>query len=168
MPDYQNTIIYKIICLDPDVEEIYVGHTTNKKTREKGHRECCSPNHCKSKMKLYDFIINHGGWERFYIEIIEEYPCNNFNEARAREQHWIKNLKPELNDKDEIITDEERRLKKAEWKRNSASHHAYNSNYNKNMTEEQKARKSEKQKEWWSKLSNEKREEYNANRLKKL
>jgi hypothetical protein len=167
MPDYQNTIIYKIICLDTEIKEIYIGHTTNKKQREKCHRECCSPNHCKRKMKLYDFIINHGGWERFHIETIEEHPCNSFNEARAREQYWITELKPELNDKDEVITDEERRLKKAEWKRNSVSHHAYNNNYSKNLTTEQKQRKSEKQKEWWSKLSDEKREEYNVNRNNK-
>jgi predicted GIY-YIG superfamily endonuclease len=50
MPNYQNTIIYKIICLDTDVKEFYVGHTTNKKRREKDHKDCCSPNHCKSKM----------------------------------------------------------------------------------------------------------------------
>lgn len=168
MPDYQNTIIYKIICLDTEVKEFYVGHTTNKKQREKCHRDNCNPNHCKSKYKLYDFIINHGGWERFYIEVIEEYPCTNVKEARTREQYWITELKPELNDKAEVITDEERRLKKAEWKRNSVSHHAYNLNYAKNLTPEQKQRKSEKQKEWWSNISPEKREEYNLNRIKKL
>jgi hypothetical protein len=168
MADYQNTIIYKIICLDTEVKEFYVGHTTNKKQREKCHRDRSNPNHCKSKMKLYDFIINHGGWDRFYIEVIEEYPCTNVKEARTREQYWITELKPELNDKAEVITDEQRRLYKAEWKRNSASHHAYNINYAKNLTAEQKQRKSEKQKEWWSNISPEKREEYNLNRIKKL
>lgn len=148
MPDYNNTIIYKIICLDTEVKEFYVGHTTNKKQREKSHRQNSNPNHCKSKMKLYDFIINHGGWERFYIEVIEEYACTNFIEARTREQYWITELKPELNSKDEVITDEQRRLYKAEWKRNSASHHVYNSNYAKNLTPEQKQKKSEKREEY--------------------
>ena len=27
--DYSNTIIYKITCLDPNITDVYVGHTTN-------------------------------------------------------------------------------------------------------------------------------------------
>ena len=27
--DYSNTIIYKIVCKDPLIKDVYVGHTTN-------------------------------------------------------------------------------------------------------------------------------------------
>ena len=35
MANYENTEIYKIICLDIDVKEFYIGHTTNIKQRDK-------------------------------------------------------------------------------------------------------------------------------------
>ena len=39
--DYSNTIIYKITCKDPTVNEVYVGHTTNFVQRKYSHKQNC-------------------------------------------------------------------------------------------------------------------------------
>jgi predicted GIY-YIG superfamily endonuclease len=49
---YENTVIYKIVCNDLTITEIYVGHTTNFTKRKYKHKH-----DCKTKMnKKYVFI----------------------------------------------------------------------------------------------------------------
>ena len=40
--DYSNTIIYKIFCKDPEIKDIYIGHTTNFVQRKYAHKNNCS------------------------------------------------------------------------------------------------------------------------------
>ena len=95
---YENTIIYKIWCKDFNIKDEYIGHTKNLITRRTDHKSNC--NNEKSKCynyKLYKHIRENGGWVNWILVQIEAYPCNNINEARARERYYIELLKPSLN-----------------------------------------------------------------------
>ena len=94
MPDYKNTVIYTIECNG----EKYCGHTTNFKSRKAEHKyNVKNPTSLKYECKVYQFIRENNGWENCFIQIIEEYPCNNVIEARLRERYWLKKLECNLN-----------------------------------------------------------------------
>ena len=41
--DYSQTIIYKICCKDPNITDIYIGHTSNFIQRKHNHKtNCCN------------------------------------------------------------------------------------------------------------------------------
>ena len=92
--DYTNTIIYKIICNDSSVTDIYVGHTTNFIKRKYQHKILCNNS---SKLKIYDVIRKNGGWDNWSMVEIGKYCCQDATEARIREQEHYELLKPSLN-----------------------------------------------------------------------
>jgi hypothetical protein len=95
--DYSKTIIYQIKCLD-EVDFIYVGHTTNFRSRKSGHKNSCNnPNVKDYNMLVYQKIREHKGWENWEMIPLEEYACNSSTEARIREQEWIDKLQSTLN-----------------------------------------------------------------------
>jgi hypothetical protein len=88
--DYQQSKIYKIINIDNN-KDVYVGSTC--KTLEERYSE-----HMRSLKKsqkqhypLYQ-AINSIGHEKFKIELICNYPCNNINELRKKEGEYIKSI----------------------------------------------------------------------------
>ncbi len=81
MNKYINGKIYKII--DNTNNNIYIGSTI--KTLKRRLQIHINGLNCISK----DIIKNNN----FKIELIENYPCNNNNELRKREQYYINNLK---------------------------------------------------------------------------
>ena len=96
--DYSKTIIYKIVCNDLNVKEIYVGHTTDFTKRKYKHRNNCIKEHSENHhLKIYEFIRQNGGWNNWVMLEIEKYPCNDGNEARSRERYWIETLNSSLN-----------------------------------------------------------------------
>ena len=98
--NYQNTIIYKIVCNDLNIKDIYVGHTTDFRKRKSQHKENCEgQNIRKSHYNIYKFINENGGWCNWSMIEIEKYPCNDSNEATARERHWFETLNAKLNSK---------------------------------------------------------------------
>ena len=96
--DYSNTIIYKITCKDPNISDVYVGHTTNFVQRKHAHKQSCinnkAPNHT---CKLYEAIRNNGGWINWNMEIIHFCNCADHYEARKKEQEYFELLKATLN-----------------------------------------------------------------------
>ena len=48
--DYSNTIIYKLVCCDLNVVDVYVGHSTNFRKRKNEHKSNCN----NEKSKSYD------------------------------------------------------------------------------------------------------------------
>jgi len=92
--DYSNTEIYKIIHINLEVNLCYVGHTTNFQQRKKNHK--CNANRNK-ELNLYTTINANGGWGKFNMVFVEKFECANRREAEAREQHWINELKPNMN-----------------------------------------------------------------------
>lgn len=96
--DYSKCVIYKIVCRDANVKDIYIGHSTNIDYRRDKHEFSCSDINSKNYNKaMYIFMRENGGWDNWKISIIEVYPCNNLTEARIREQYWMDKLKPSLN-----------------------------------------------------------------------
>jgi len=96
--NYLNTIIYKIVCKDLSITDVYIGQTTNFKTRKSQHkRNCCNPDYKKHNLKVYQYIRENGGWENFDMIEIEKYPCNDANEARKRERYWFEESNAKLN-----------------------------------------------------------------------
>ena len=75
--DYSNTIIYKIYCKNPDIKDLYVGHTTNFVQRKHSHKQnCVNSNSVCYDMKVYKTIRNNGGWDNWNMEIVNFFNCN--------------------------------------------------------------------------------------------
>ena len=83
--DYSNTIIYKLVCKDNTINDVYVGHTTNFIKRKYHHKACCM--NLNKKLKIYDIIRNNGGWNNWDMVLIATYNCKNAKEARSKEQY---------------------------------------------------------------------------------
>ena len=96
--DYSKTIIYKIVCNDLNVTEIYVGHTTNFTKRKYSHKNSCvNEKNELYDLKIYQTIRQNGGWDNWSMIEIEKYPSSDGNEARARERFWFEELQANLN-----------------------------------------------------------------------
>ena len=87
MPDYSKGKIYKILNNIDD--EVYVGSTIETLGRRMGkHRDAMKK---QQQTKLYEHM-NELGVENFYIELIENFPCNDIYELRAREGYFIREI----------------------------------------------------------------------------
>ena len=96
--DFSKTKIYKIVCKDVSIPELYVGHTTKMIKRKYNHKDACCKEHKKEYNQYkYQFIRENGGWDNFEFVVIEDYPCNNVEEATRRERYWVENLNATLN-----------------------------------------------------------------------
>lgn len=171
MPEYSNTVIYKI-CNDQD-DIIYVGHTTNLFERERAHKKCARENSYKKDLKLYKHIIDNGGWSKFHMVHVINFPCENKREAEAKEQEYIDELRPICNDHNafganleryaanrkeynETHKEEESKRKKAYREKNLE----YVKEKNKQWREANKEYVTEAQKKWYE----ENRDTYNKKR----
>ena len=84
MPDYSKAKIYKILN-DVD-DDVYVGSTCQPlSVRMAGHRCYSGTSPLKLYHKMRDIGVHH-----FYIELIEETPCENKEQLRAREGEYIR------------------------------------------------------------------------------
>ena len=147
MPIYQNGVIYKLChCNDLENESIYVGSTTNFRTRKNRHKNRC--NNIKDKsynFTVYQFIRDNGGWDEWQMIPIEVFPCNDKKELEARERYHIELLKSKLNKKipgrtkKEYNEDNKEHLKKIKKE--------YQEGYYKNYYETNKQQMKEKAKE---------------------
>jgi len=96
--DYSKTVIYKIVCNDLAITDLYIGSTTDFTKRKNQHKSTCNNlNGKRYNLKIYQTIRNNGNWENWTMVQIEEYPCANGNEARARERYWFEQLNATLN-----------------------------------------------------------------------
>ena len=89
---YSNCVIYKIVPRDvTQTNMVYIGHTTNVRSRRNQHKSKC--NNTKSKgynLPLYQIIRSNGGWRNWSLIVIDEYKdCTNGEEARTREREWF-------------------------------------------------------------------------------
>ena len=111
--DYSNTIIYKLVHKeDYDNANIYIGNTTDFIRRKNKHKSSCN---CVTNIgytdKKYQYICGNGGWECFNMIEVEKFPCNDGNEAKAREEYWRCHFNSQLNMRKAYITD----VEKKEW-----------------------------------------------------
>ena len=87
MVNYQLGKIYKIVCRITG--EVYIGSTCEKTLARRlvAHRSACNryiENQEGSKFSSFQ-IIQRGD---YYIELLENYPCNNSDELRKKEREW--------------------------------------------------------------------------------
>lgn len=84
---YLNGKIYKILCLDENDDRVYIGSTIIPlEERLKKHKQHVNEKREK-RMSSCEIIDN------CRIELIENYPCNNVNELKKREQYHIEKNK---------------------------------------------------------------------------
>ena len=96
--DYSNTIFYKIRCKNPDIKDVYIGHTTNFVQRKCPHKRSCT--HEKSinyHCKVYNVIRKYGGWDSWKMEIIAFHECDDQYAARKLEQKYFEEHNATLN-----------------------------------------------------------------------
>ena len=99
LDDYKNSVIYRIYCKNPDIKDCYIGSSKCIYFRINCHKSVCYNKTIREyNLKIYEFIRNNDGWDNFDYEILEYYPCNNFEELRQKEQEYIEKLSPSLND----------------------------------------------------------------------
>jgi len=104
--DYSKTIIYKLVCKDLIITDLYVGHTTNFIERKWCHKS-------RSKYDnslIYKTINDNGGWDNWEMVEIEKYPCKDGNEARTRERFWYEEINAKLNSIKPITSLEEKNI----------------------------------------------------------
>ena len=87
--DYKDGKIYRIRNNIND--DIYVGSTTQPLSKRMAkHRQ-----NAKSENKMHYIFyskVNEIGIENFYIELIEDYPCESLEQLRKREGHYIRKM----------------------------------------------------------------------------
>ena len=122
--DYSKTHFYKIICRNTNIKNIYVGHTTDFKTRKGCHKRVCNNSNDKNyNLPLYKFIRENDGWDNFDMVLIETVSMENSLEARKRERELIEELNAEINYiKKPAVSLEEAKQRKKEWTKENEDH----------------------------------------------
>jgi len=96
--DYSNTIIYKLCCNNPNITDVYVGHTTDFTNRKRQHKSNCNNENNKSyNLYVYQFIREHGDWTNWSMIEIEKICCIDANEACKYERRHLELLGATLN-----------------------------------------------------------------------
>jgi hypothetical protein len=109
--NYNNVVIYKIVCDDLNIKDVYVGHTTNFSKRKISHKSCCNNiNGKKYHLNVYQCIRDNQGWDNWSMIEIEKYKCNDKYEAEKRERYYIEDMKATLNKTIPTRTDQEYRM----------------------------------------------------------
>jgi len=152
MPDYKNGKIYTIRCRD-DPTLIYVGSTTQQLSqRWTDHKQNANnPKIHDYTMKVYECMRNNN-FESFYIELYEDYPCDNKEQLNRREGQIIRELGT-LNSRIEGRTLQEYREDNKDNKNKYMREYHYKhqerrNKYNKEYHEKNKDRYKEKGKEY--------------------
>jgi len=126
--DYSKTIIYKIVCEDLAVKDVYIGSTTNYTKRKWNHKCYCNSKSYKYKDRLiYKVINDNGGWENWEMIEIEKYPCVDGNESTKRERHYYELLNATMNKciPNRLLNDEEREKQNVELLRRKEKFNNY-------------------------------------------
>jgi hypothetical protein len=118
MTEYQNSKIYTIRC-HTDKDIIYVGSTTQPLNKRWGdHKKLIGTKNAISISR----IMEEKGLDNFYIELFENYPCNNKEELRRREGQVTRdigtvNIRIECRTKEEYYQDNREKIqeKNKKW-----------------------------------------------------
>jgi len=119
--DYSKTVMYKIVCNDLNIEDCYIGHTTDFTKRKNHHKLFAKAPHkgTNENCKVYSIIRANGGWDNWTMVEIEKFPCLDGNEARARERYWYETTNSNLNDRcpyKRLINDS---IRSKQWRENN-------------------------------------------------
>jgi hypothetical protein len=159
--DYSKTIIYKFVCKDTNVKNIYVGHTTSLKDRKREHKSRCNNNY---DYKVYQTIRENGGWDNWNMVWVENYPCNNADEASARECEIYQELNADLNSRKPHGLDLER--KQTNQKKYYEEHKEHLQQLRKIYEDENREKHNSQKKEWYNNNKEKMKKYREANREK--
>tara|TARA_R110000796_G_scaffold250376_1_gene379242 strand:+ start:38 stop:646 length:609 start_codon:yes stop_codon:yes gene_type:complete len=82
--------VYKITCLNPDINWSYVGSTKNYNKRKIQHKTYCYNKKSYSyNKKAYCFIRENGGFDNFQFDIIEKFEKYDKMKLCERELYYI-------------------------------------------------------------------------------
>ena len=102
---YASGKIYKEVNIN-DPDEFYVGSSKNELRKRHNDHKACSKDPLNTAA-LY-VRMREIGCDNFRIVLLEEWPCDTKDQLRAREDHWIVQLKPKLNVKRAFLTEAEK------------------------------------------------------------
>ena len=89
-PNYQNSLIYKIVCNDTNIKNVYIGSTTSFRHRKQRHKTSCNNENTHSyNYPLYTFIRTNGGWDNWDMVLVDYTPCNTKLELHKIEREYI-------------------------------------------------------------------------------
>ena len=146
MSRYQNGLIYKIVCNNPEITDCYVGSCCNFNKRKSQHKLYCKgENYKEYKFRVYKFIRSNGGWTNWSMIQIELYPCNTKRELETRERYHLEQLKANLNCVVPTRTPEEYR----------EGHKAHKREYDKHYSDDNKEKILKRVQQYYSKNKNE-------------
>ena len=92
--NYQNGKIY---CIRNWVDDdIYIGSSCQPLSKRMAWHKSDRKADKKKHLKIYQ-KMDEIGFDNFYIELIEEHPCENVEQLRRREGEIIRDMKPSLN-----------------------------------------------------------------------
>ena len=96
--DYSKTIIYKLVCTDITVKDVYVGATTKFLGRKAQHKSRCNnPNDKAHSLPVYVTIRQNGGWNNWdMVEVIKQ-SCSSSTESHKLERSYVELLGATLN-----------------------------------------------------------------------
>lgn len=95
--NYDNAVIYKIVCNNLAVTDCYVGSTTNFTKRKWQHNNSCNIISKNYNIKVYQIIRTNGGWNNWSMILVEEFPTTSKLLLEQRERYWIEILGSTLN-----------------------------------------------------------------------
>lgn len=110
MPKWENGCIYMLRHKDDvELQNIYIGSTTNFRCRKNDHKMICiNQNHRSHYENKYQFIRDNGGWDNWKMIWIEDYPCKSKKELLKREDEVMLQYQNKLNQLRACLTDEEK------------------------------------------------------------
>lgn len=118
--DYSKTIIYKLVCNDLNITDVYVGHTTNFLKRRTAHKNKCNNEKDKRyNLKVYQMIRQNGGWVNWSMVEIEKFNCSDKNEAVKKERYYYELLNSTLNTNSPNLTKEDIKEKSKMYRTNN-------------------------------------------------
>jgi hypothetical protein len=102
--------VYKIVCLDPEIKDCYVGSCQSFRTRKCDHKTVCNNSNSKKyNLNVYSFIRAHGGWANWSMIAIEQVEYTIKHELLVRERFHLEHLNASLNKQIPTRTDQQYR-----------------------------------------------------------
>lgn len=160
-------VIYKIYCLDNQIDYTYIGHTKSFNTRKSQHKRDCCKETLNHNFPIYQIIRQHGGWNNWNMIPIEQLDCELI-EAKIREQYWIEQQKNKLNTKVAFISEEDQKIKDHNDFQEYYYSHQQEILDKKKIWRDENKDKIKKNNEDWYEKNKEKRKIYNAEYRKTL
>ena len=111
---YHNSKIYSI--RNTVNSEIYIGSTTSSLSKRMVKHRCDAKQ--RPYISTFYTYMSENGIENFYIELVEEYKCENIEQLRKREGEITREIGT-LNERIEGRTQEEHKEYRKVWKRNN-------------------------------------------------